>query len=103
MVFGKPIDGYQQIGEITPLEEGKTYSFGLRRGDRLNDWVSRLYVGMFCVQRSTDGRLAYLPYVRHPDGTVTYPPCGRYIGSPAAPDGINPPRPPGSLPIDARP
>ena len=92
VAFGKLIDGYRQVGEIQPLEEGKTYSFGLRRGDRINDWVSKLYVGVFCVMRLSDGRLAYLPYVDHPDGTTTYPPCGHYIGSPPAPDGINPPR-----------
>lgn len=95
IAFDMPIDGYRQVGEFHPLEEGKTYSFGLRRGDRLNDWVSKLYVGMFCVQRAPDGHLAYLPYIMNvgPKGrTITYPSCGRYAGLPPAPDGINPPR-----------
>jgi hypothetical protein len=100
IAFGKSIDGYRKIGEFHPLEEGKTYVFGLRRGDRLNEWVSDSYRGLFCVQRLSDGRLAYLPYIRHPNGTITYPPCGRYAGLPPAPDGISPPRPASSFPID---
>lgn len=90
--FGRPIDGYSEIGTFKLLEEGKTYIFGINRGDQLNRWVSDSYVGLFCVQRLSDGHLTYLPYVDHPDGTTTYPPCGRYIGSPPAPDGIDPPR-----------
>ncbi|WP_109127455.1 hypothetical protein [Dyella sp. C11] len=89
--FGQPIDGYRETGTFKLLEAGRTYVFGINRGDQLDRWVSDSYVGVFCVQRLTDGHLTYLPYVDHPDGTTTYPTCGRYIGSPPAPDGIDPP------------
>lgn len=103
IAFGQSIDGYRQLGEFHALEEGQTYDFGLRRNDRLNDWVSKVYVGLFCVQRAPDGHLTYLPYVYHSNGTIIYPPCGHYVGLPPAPDGISPPRPASSYPINAKP
>lgn len=103
IVFGKPVAGYKQNGETYPLEPGKTYSFGLRRGDRGNRWIPDLYSGSFCVTRSPDGTQEYLPYIHHSNGTMTYPSCGRYAGLPAAPDGFNPPRPASSYPIHSNP
>ncbi|GGA10761.1 hypothetical protein GCM10011408_35090 [Dyella caseinilytica] len=94
VAFGTPIRGYGQRDGLKLLEEGKTYVFVLERSDRLNERVSRNYVGAFCVMRLSDGHLAYLPYIDHPDGTTTYPPCGSRIGGPPAPDGITPPNMP---------
>jgi hypothetical protein len=94
VAFGQRISGYEQHDGLKRLEVGKTYVFVLERGDRLTERVSRNYVGAFCVRRLSDGHLAYLPYVDHPDGTTTYPPCGRRIGGPPAADGIIPPNMP---------
>lgn len=90
VIFGKPIDGYQQ-SDTLKLEDGKTYVFVLERGDRQHAFSSSKYVGAFCVSRTPTGERAYLPYLYHQDGTVTYPSCGRYIGHPPAADGIVPP------------
>ncbi|GLQ49339.1 hypothetical protein ACFFJT_20475 [Dyella flava] len=91
VAFGKRISGYEQYDGLRLLDVGKTYVFVLERGDRPNERVSRNYVGAFCVMRLSDGRVAYLPYIDHPDGTTTYPACGRRIGGPPAPDGVIPP------------
>lgn len=91
VVFGQAIDGYRLVGDMHPLKAGRTYNFSLRELNKANDWSGMRYSGMFCVQENTDGTLSYLPYVTHKDGTVTYPACGRYIGSPPAADGIVPP------------
>jgi hypothetical protein len=91
VAFGKPIEGYRQVRELRPLEEGKTYGFAFHElDDQIKDFVDKTYLGYFCVQRATNGRLTYLPYVEHQDGTITYPTCGRYIGGAPAKDGIVP-------------
>jgi hypothetical protein len=100
VAFGKRIDGYEQRDGLKRLEEGKTYVFVLERGDRLNERLSRNYVGAFCVSRLADGAIVYLPYIEHPDGTTTYPACGRRIGGPPAADGIDPPPLANGGPID---
>lgn len=101
--YGMRIPGYRQAGETYQLEAGETYSFVLRRDDRSHQWIPDLYSGAFCVARAADGKLTYLPYIHHPDGTMTYPSCGRYAGLPPAPDGISPPRPSSSYPIQPKP
>jgi hypothetical protein len=103
IAFGQSIDGYRRNGKLRAFEEGETYGFGIRRNDKPNDWVSRLYAGLFCVSRASDGRIVYLPYVYRSNGTITYPSCGRYAGLPAAADGFNPPRPASSYPIGSKP
>lgn len=93
VVFKKPIRGYTEAGGLAQLEGGQTYIFVFERGDHRNRLESGKFVGAFCVTRLPDGRLAHLPYVEHPNGTTTYPPCAhRRIGGPPAPDGIAPPR-----------
>jgi hypothetical protein len=87
--FGSLPQGYKQIGGMQPLEVGHTYGFALLRGNPRKEG-DRRYLGIFCIQRQPNGRLAYLPYIDHPDGTITYPPCGRYMGGPPAPDGVVP-------------
>ena len=89
--FNEAIDGYKRNGDVHDLEPGKTYDFGIRRNDRLDEWVVTRYVGMFCVQENRDGSRSYLPYINHPGGYATYPVCGRYIGRAPSPDGIVPP------------
>jgi hypothetical protein len=103
IVFGERIAGYKQDGEIQPLQIGETYSFVLRRYTQHNSWLNPYYRGAFCVARSPDGHLAYLPYIYNSNGTITYPSCGRYAGLPPAPDGASPPPPASSYPISTKP
>lgn len=91
ITFGITPKGYEQIGGMHPLKVGHTYGFALLRGNTFKDRRDRRYLGIFCIQRHSDGRLAYLPYIDHPDGSITYPPCGSYMGGPPAADGIAPP------------
>jgi hypothetical protein len=90
VVFHGTLSGYQQAGELT-WQEGESYVFVLERVDDSKIKGRLNYVGAFCVMRTPDHRLLFLPYVDHPDGTTTYPPCGRRIGGPPASDGITPP------------
>lgn len=90
LTFGSIPQGYRQIGGMQPLKAGRTYGFMLLRGNSIKHKQDRRYMGIFCIERQSDGHFAYLPYVTHPDGTITYPRCGSYIGAPPAPDGIVP-------------
>ncbi|MGO4326962.1 hypothetical protein AB4Z48_22955 [Cupriavidus sp. 2TAF22] len=85
--YGRPLRGYKEIGGSKPLEAGNTYGFAFRQTGQ----TGSRYVGIFCVQPRPDGHRVFLSYVDHPDGTTTYPACGRYIGNPPAADGIVPP------------
>ncbi|WP_439890031.1 hypothetical protein ACS7SF_12215 [Ralstonia sp. 25C] len=91
VVFNRPVSGYSQGGGLRQVEEGETYTFVLQRGGNFKRGWSPNYIGWLCVTRLPDQHLAYPAYVRHANGTMTYPPCARRrIGGPPAPDGIVP-------------
>ena len=96
VTYGQALKGYKEVGGSRPLQVGKTYGFAILGAGPTGSRADGRRVGIFCVQQRADGRHAYLPYVDHPDGTTTYPACGRYLGNPPAADGIVPadtPRP----------
>lgn len=96
LIAGISLDGYQREGGIE-WKLGESYLFSIERTDKQSlrmpgffraNWS---YKGWFCVGSFYGKNLIFLPYVNHPDGTTTYPRCGRYLKGPPAPDGIIPP------------
>ncbi|MBN3787355.1 hypothetical protein [Burkholderia sp. Ac-20353] len=91
ITYRQVLTGYRDIGGSKPLKVGNTYGFAFSQAGRGGQQTGSRFVGTFCVQQRPHGHRAFLPYVDHPNGTTTYPACGRYIGNPPAPDGIVPP------------
>lgn len=76
MVYGRMPPGYEQDvypKKRRPLEllPNRTYVFQLSHPYRTTD----TYTVAFCINKTPEGELEYLEYIRLPDGTITIPPC----------------------------